>query len=307
MKKKLLRIATRQSKLALWQANYIKQQLLQRHPDLTIDFLPLTTTGDIRLETSLSKIGGKGLFVKELEQALLDERADIAVHSMKDVPKDLPTELAIPVICKREDPRDVLVANNYKTIAELPQGAVIGTSSLRRTAQLHALRPDLVIRSMRGNVDTRIQRLDEGNYDAIILAAAGLIRLGLEKRICEFIAPENCLPAVGQGALGIECRRADQEILQLISVLNDPVTHVCVRAERAMNNQLGGGCQVPIAGYAKLINETHLVLQGLVGKSDGSVILRAGAQGAVVDAETVGQQVAQDLLAQGAAEILNLI
>lgn len=303
MKQKLIRIATRQSKLALWQANYIKQKLASHYPAVKIELLPLITTGDKHLHEPLNEIGGKRLFVKELEQALLDGAADLAVHSMKDVPMDLPANLTIPVICEREDPRDVLVSNKFNKITELPPGAVVGTSSLRRAAQLHALRPDLIIQPMRGNIDTRMQRLDEGKYDAIVLAAAGLLRLGLRERIGEFIAPEACLPAVGQGALGIECRADDEEILALIKILDHQATHVCVQAERAMNHRLNGGCQVPIAAYATLKNE-QLHLYGMVGKPDGSLILQANAQGFMQDSEELGMRVAEDLLAQGAMEVL---
>lgn len=303
MQKRLIRIATRQSKLALWQANHIKDQLTQHHPEYSFELLPLITTGDQRLDLSLTDIGGKRLFVKELEQALLDGKADLAVHSMKDVPMGFPSGLTIAVICDREDPRDVLVSNNFYSIAELPAGAVIGTSSLRRTCQLYALRPEIKIVPMRGNVDTRILRLDEDKYDAIVLAAAGLLRLGLQQRIREFITPEACLPAVGQGALGIECRADDRELLALIKVLDHPATHSCVQAERAMNQRLNGGCQVPIAAYA-VIKQEQLIVRGMVGQPDGSLLLHASAQGAISAAEQLGIQVAEDLLAQGAAPIL---
>jgi len=299
-----LRIATRKSPLALWQAEHIKQKLQTHHPELQIELLGLTTEGDQHLDSSLQKAGGKGLFVKELEKALLDQRADIAVHSMKDVPMDFPAGLILPVICEREDPRDVLVANQYQTLQQLPQGATIGSSSLRRQCQIKALRPDLKIELLRGNVNTRIDKLDAGKYDAIILAAAGLIRLQMANRITAYLPPQQCLPAAGQGALGIECRQDDQRILDLITPLTDLPSYHCVTTERAMTKRLGSGCEVPVAAYATLENN-HITLRGLVGKPDGSLLLHVEVSGNIHDAEKIGITAAENLLAQGAEEILS--
>ncbi|HDR1020902.1 TPA: hydroxymethylbilane synthase [Pasteurella multocida] len=301
-----LKIATRQSPLALWQANYVKQRLEGFYPDLNVVLVPMVTKGDVILDTPLAKIGGKGLFVKELETALLNGEADIAVHSMKDVPMQFPEGLGLSVICPREDPRDAFVSNTYRTLADLPQGAVVGTSSLRRQCQLKQLRPDLKIESLRGNVGTRLSKLDRGDYDAIILAAAGLIRLGLTERIASFIAIHDMLPAAGQGAVGIECRSNDTRVQQLLAPLADAETTYCVLAERAMNTHLQGGCQVPIAGYAIIENE-QLYLRALVGELDGSSIIRAEAKSAVEKAEVLGIQVAEMLLQQGADNILKAL
>ena len=306
MFEKTLKIATRQSPLALWQANYVKDRLQQLYPDLIVELVPMVTKGDVILDSPLAKIGGKGLFVKELENALLNKEADIAVHSMKDVPMQFPEGLGLAVICKREDPRDAFVSNSYRTFAELPQGAVVGTSSLRRQCQLKALRPDLDIRSLRGNVGTRLSKLDNGGYDAIILASAGLIRLGLEDRIASFIEVEQSLPAAGQGAVGIECRTDDVQVKQLLAPLADAETTCCVLAERAMNNHLQGGCQVPIGGYA-VLQQGQLYLRALVGNVDGSQIIRAEGKSAVKNADVLGVQIAEQLLAQGADKILQSI
>ena len=306
MLEKTLKIATRQSPLALWQANYVKDRLQQLYPDLTIELVPMVTKGDVILDSPLAKIGGKGLFVKELENALLNKEADIAVHSMKDVPMQFPEGLGLAVICQREDPRDAFVSHAYRTFAELPQGAVVGTSSLRRQCQLKALRPDLDIRSLRGNVGTRLSKLDNGDYDAIILASAGLIRLGLADRIASFIDVEQSLPAAGQGAVGIECRTDDVQVHTLLAPLADAETTYCVRAERAMNNHLQGGCQVPIGGYA-VLQQGQLYLRALVGDIDGSRIIRAEGKSAVENAEVLGVQIAEQLLAQGADKILQTI
>lgn len=303
MTQKSLKIATRQSPLALWQANYVKDRLQQLYPDLNVELVPMVTKGDVILDSPLAKIGGKGLFVKELENALLNKEADIAVHSMKDVPMQFPTGLGLAVICRREDPRDAFVSNSYRTLAELPQGAVVGTSSLRRQCQLKTLRPDLDIRSLRGNVGTRLSKLDNGDYDAIILASAGLIRLGLAERIASFIDVEQSLPAVGQGAVGIECRTDDIAVQQLLAPLADVETTSCVLAERAMNNRLQGGCQVPIGGYA-VLRDGELYLRALVGSVDGSTIIRAEGKSAVENADVLGVQIAEQLLAQGADKIL---
>ena len=306
MLEKTLKIATRQSPLALWQANYVKDRLQQLYPDLTIELVPMVTKGDVILDSPLAKIGGKGLFVKELENALLNKEADIAVHSMKDVPMQFPEGLGLAVICQREDPRDAFVSHAYRTFAELPQGAVVGTSSLRRQCQLKALRPDLDIRSLRGNVGTRLSKLDNGDYDAIILASAGLIRLGLADRIASFIDVEQSLPAAGQGAVGIECRTDDMQVQALLAPLADAETTYCVRAERAMNNHLQGGCQVPIGGYA-VLQQGQLYLRALVGDIDGSRIIRAEGKSAVENAEILGVKIAEQLLAQGADKILQAI
>ena len=306
MFEKTLKIATRQSPLALWQANYVKDRLQQLYPDLIVELVPMVTKGDVILDSPLAKIGGKGLFVKELENALLNKEADIAVHSMKDVPMQFPEGLGLAVICKREDPRDAFVSNSYRTFTELPQGAVVGTSSLRRQCQLKALRPDLDIRSLRGNVGTRLSKLDNGDYDAIILASAGLIRLGLADRIASFIEVEQSLPAAGQGAVGIECRTDDVQVKQLLAPLADAETTCCVLAERAMNNRLQGGCQVPIGGYA-VLQQGQLYLRALVGDVDGSQIIRAEGKSAVENADVLGVQIAEQLLAQGADKILQSI
>ena len=299
----LLKIATRQSPLALWQANFVKHQLETLHPGLRVELVPMVTKGDVILDSPLAKIGGKGLFVKELEAALLDGRADIAVHSMKDVPIEFPHGLVLSVICRREDPRDAFVSNKYAALADLPAGAVVGTSSLRRQCQLKQLRPDLQVHSLRGNVGTRLSKLDQGEYDAIILASAGLIRLGLAEQIRSFIEVEQSLPAVGQGAVGIECRIDDLVVQQLLAPLADQQTTLCVLAERAMNRRLQGGCQVPIGGYAIIENE-QLWLRALVGELDGSQIIRAEGRGDLTTAEQLGVQIAESLLAQGAGQIL---
>ncbi|OUS73745.1 hydroxymethylbilane synthase [Pseudoalteromonas sp. A601] len=301
--KNIVRIATRKSALALWQAEFVKAQLEHFHSDIQVELVPMSTQGDIILDTPLAKIGGKGLFVKELEQAMLDGRADIAVHSMKDVPVEFPEGLALHTICQREDPRDAFVSNNHANIEQLPQGAIVGTSSLRRQCQIRALRPDLVIRDLRGNVNTRLAKLDDGQYDAIILAAAGLIRLEMHDRIKAFIEPEVSLPANGQGAVGIECRIDDEVTKALLAPLEHNETRIRVNAERAMNRRLEGGCQVPIGAYA-LVDGDQVHLRGLVGAVDGSEILRAEISGKAVDAQTLGTQLAEQLLEMGADKIL---
>ncbi len=304
MNKRHLIIATRESPLALWQANWVKERLQQIHPYLTIQLLGLTTSADNLLSISLKEVGGKGLFVKELEEALLEKRADIAVHSMKDVPIALPPGLCLPVMCEREEPRDVFVANRFSTLHELPAGAVIGTSSLRRQSQILALRPDTQLANLRGNVNTRLQYLDQGKFDAIILAAAGLKRLNLQNRIREFLNLDYMLPASGQGVLGIECRNNDTEVQELIAPLNHVATFICVTAERAMCKHLDGGCQAPIAAYAE-IQQKKLTLRGLVAQPDGTVILRAQSSDKVENATQLGLLVANDLSQQGAKKILN--
>lgn len=300
---KVIRIATRQSPLALWQAHYVKQRLMDSHPGLNVELVPMVTKGDVILDTPLAKVGGKGLFVKELEMALLENRADIAVHSMKDVPVEFPDGLGLVTICEREDPRDAFVSNRFASLDELPQGSVVGTSSLRRQCQIAARRPDLVIRSLRGNVGTRLSKLDSGDYDAIILAVAGLKRLGLETRIRTALPPEISLPAVGQGAVGIECRLDDEQTRALLAPLNDLETAIRVRAERAMNTRLEGGCQVPIGSYAELVNG-ELWLRALVGAPDGSEIVRGERRGKPESAEALGVSLAEELLNNGAREIL---
>ena len=265
----------------------------------------MTSRGDQLLDVPLAKVGGKGLFVKELETALLEGSADIAVHSMKDVPMDFPTGLGLGVICEREDPSDAFVSNRYQTLDELPDGSVVGTSSLRRECQLRERRPDLKVKFLRGNVNTRLRKLDEGEYDAIILASAGLVRLGFAGRIAQSIAFEHSLPAGGQGAVGIELRTADADVRELLQALHHEPTAQRVTAERAMNQRLQGGCQVPIACYAEHVaGGARLRLRGLVGKPDGSLILRAEAEATVAEAQQLGERVADQLLEQGAAEIL---
>ncbi|QAX81414.1 hydroxymethylbilane synthase [Candidatus Pseudomonas adelgestsugas] len=301
-----IRVATRKSALALWQAEHVKTRLKQIYPDLIVTILPIVSSGDKLLNSPLSKIGGKGLFVKELETALLENKADIAVHSMKDVPMDFPEDLDIFCICEREDPRDVFVSNIYTSIDALPLGGIVGTSSLRRKAQLLTLRPDLQIRLLRSNVNHRLMKLDAGEYDAIILAAAGLIRLGLEDRITSAIKVEQSLPAGGQGAVGIECRIADSEIHTLLKLINHVDTEVRITAERAMNRRLNGGCQVPIACYAVLEGE-NLWLRGLVGDPDGGILLTAEMRGLRRDATALGIQVAEKLLDKGADAILQKV
>ncbi|EJL6480978.1 hydroxymethylbilane synthase [Vibrio cholerae] len=298
-----IRIATRQSPLALWQANYVKDALMAAHPGLQVELVTMVTRGDVILDTPLAKVGGKGLFVKELEVAMLEGRADLAVHSMKDVPVDFPDGLGLVTICEREDPRDAFVSNTYAKIEDLPSGAIVGTCSLRRQCQLKAARPDLVIKELRGNVGTRLSKLDAGEYDAIILAAAGLKRLELESRIRSFIEPEQSLPAVGQGAVGIECRVNDQRVRALLAPLNHADTADRVRCERAMNLTLQGGCQVPIGSYALLEGDT-IWLRALVGEPDGSQIVRGEIRGPRTQAEQLGITLAEQLLSQGAKEIL---
>ncbi|MGB7801881.1 hydroxymethylbilane synthase [Buttiauxella sp.] len=299
----VLRIATRQSPLALWQAHYVKQRLMASHPQLMVELVPMVTRGDIILDTPLAKVGGKGLFVKELELALLEGRADIAVHSMKDVPVEFPEGLGLVTICERDDPRDAFVSNNFANLDELPAGSVVGTSSLRRQCQIAERRPDLVIRSLRGNVGTRLSKLDNGDYDAIILAVAGLNRLELQSRIRYALPAEVSLPAVGQGAVGIECRLDDIRTQELLESLNHEETAIRVSAERAMNMRLEGGCQVPIGSYAEL-NNGELWLRALVGAPDGSILVRGERRGKPEDAEAMGISLAEELLDKGAREIL---
>ncbi len=302
-----LRIATRQSPLALWQAHYVQQRLQASHPELQVELVPMVTRGDVLLDTPLAKVGGKGLFVKELELALLDGRADIAVHSMKDVPIAFPDGLGLVTFCEREDPRDAFVSNDYDSLDSLPAGSVVGTSSLRRQCQLRELRPDLQVRDLRGNVGTRLAKLDSGDYQAIILAAAGLIRLGLGKRIRCTLSPEQSLPAGGQGAVGIECRLDDAPTRALLATLNHEATALRVLAERALNIRLQGGCQVPIGSYAELQGEDQLWLRALVGSPDGQLIIRGERRGPRAQAEQLGISLADELLARGARAILQQV
>lgn len=304
----VIRIATRKSPLALWQANHIKDRLQLLYPNRLISIVGFTTQGDRLLDGPLQSAGGKGLFVKELEAALRDDRADIAVHSMKDVPTTVADGLALEVICAREDARDAFVSNRYRRLDELPAGGLVGTSSLRRQCQLGAGFPGLRVADLRGNVNTRLMRLDHGDYDGIILAAAGLIRLGLAERICETLSVALSLPAVGQGALGIECRAEDEPIRKLIAPLHHEPSAVCVRAERAVNEHLQGGCQLPIACHAVLSTAGRMHLQAMVGSPDGRLILRDETDGAVDDGpETLGRELAEHLLRRGAAQILRAI
>jgi hydroxymethylbilane synthase len=300
----IIRIATRQSPLALWQAEHVATRLQQAFPLLKTELVKMVTRGDKILDAPLAKVGGKGLFVKELEQGMLDGLADIAVHSMKDVPVDFPEGLHLAVILDREDPCDAFVSNRYRSLADLPANARIGTSSLRRQCQIMEKFPHAEILALRGNVNTRLAKLDSGEYDAIILAAAGLKRLGMAERITAALEPEQSLPAMGQGAIGIECRTDDTAVLELLKVLHDEATSIRVRAERAMNAALNGGCQVPIAGFAEIKADNRLLLRGLVGSPDGRLIYRATAEGSVDQPEQLGQSVAADLLAQGADSIL---
>ena len=301
-----LRIATRESQLALWQAHFIKTELERHHPDLTIELLGMKTKGDKILDVPLAKVGGKGLFVKELEQAMLEDRADIAVHSMKDVPMDFPQGLGLAVICEREDPSDAFVSNHFKHLDQLPHGAKVGTSSLRRQLQIKALRPDLELLDLRGNVNTRLAKLDAGQYDAIILASAGLMRLDFQHRIQSRLTNEQCLPAGGQGAVGVECRLNGKVTRALLAPLHDQNSADRVMAERALNKRLEGGCQVPIACFAELEGD-QLWLRGLVGEVDGSQVITTEIRGSRLDAERLGIAAAEDLLSQGAGKILQAI
>ncbi len=327
MKRNKIIIGTRGSKLALWQADWIKSQLENLYPELKIELNKIKTTGDKILDVPLAKVGGKGLFVKEIEEALLKKEADIAVHSMKDVPTDFPKGLHLAVITKREDPRDAFITavgsqqsavssqKKIQSFKDLPEGAVVGTSSLRRSCQLLSVRPDLKIEQLRGNLDTRIRKLDEGQFDAIILAAAGIKRLGWEERITEILSPDISLPAIGQGAVGIECRIDDEFINNLIAPLNHKETFICVKAERAFLKRLEGGCQVPIAAYARIVSQesgvksqeinSRLIIDGLVGSISGDRIIRGKIEGNIDNAEDLGIKLAEDLLSRGAKEILD--
>lgn len=299
-------IASRESKLAMWQAEHIKARLEALYPQLQVEILGMTTQGDQILDKTLSKIGGKGLFVKELEQALQDGRADIAVHSIKDVPMNLPEGFALAAICEREDPRDAFVSNTYASLHELPAGAVVGTSSLRRESQIRARFPHLTIKPLRGNVQTRLRKLDEGEFDAIILAAAGLKRLELAERIrCE-LAPSESLPAVGQGALGIEIRADRSDLTELLAPLNHADTAACVTAERSLSRVLGGSCQIPIGGFATITDDV-ITLGGFVAHPDGSVMLTASASAPRDYADALGRAVAKKLLEQDAGPLIEAV
>ncbi len=302
-----LRIATRKSPLALWQAEFVKSRLLQFHPQLDIELVGFTTKGDRILDAPLAKVGGKGLFVKELETAMLEGAADIAVHSMKDVPMEFPAGLGLAVICEREDPRDAFVSNRWEHPDALPQGAVVGTSSLRRQCQLREKYPHLRIEHLRGNVQTRLAKLDAGEFDAILLATAGLLRLDLAERIRLRLPDTLSLPAGGQGAVGIECREDDTELRHLLAPLHHHDTAICVSAERAMNRRLEGGCQVPIACYARLLADGQVHLRGLVGSEDGATMLRDELWGKPEEAEALGIQMAERLLERGAGDILRQV
>ena len=303
---KTLRIGTRKSQLALWQAEFVRTRLIAHAPGLEVELVKITTQGDKILDRSLATVGGKGLFIKELEQALVERRIDLAVHSTKDVTVTLPEGLHIAVVCEREDPRDAFVSVNHADLYSLPAGARVGTSSLRRQCQLRATHPRLQIIALRGNVNTRLSKLDAGEYDAVILAAAGLKRLGLSERIRTLLDPADSLPAVGQGAICIECRADDVETHALLAPLNHEPTRLCIQAERAMNAHLGGGCQVPIGGYAELEGD-RLHLRGLVGEPDGSRLIRGEVRGSAQDAEQLGVRLADDLLARGAKAILDKV
>jgi hydroxymethylbilane synthase len=299
----VLRIATRQSKLALWQAEHVASLLRAAHAGLQIELVKLTTQGDRILDRPLADIGGKGLFIKELEVALAENRADLAVHSMKDVPAELPPGMMLASMLPRADARDAFVSRKYANLDVLPTGAKIGTSSLRRQCQLRALRKDIEIVPLRGNVDTRLRKLDEGEFDAIILASAGLIRLGLGDRITQFLPIEHSLPAVGQGIVGIECREGDQRTLDFVRALNDNTAQICITAERAFSERLEGSCQSPIAGYAELNGES-IRLQGLVASTDGRQVFRDTVIGKPQDATSLGRALADRMLYAGADVLL---
>lgn len=307
MSSKIIRIATRQSPLALWQANHVREMLLKLWPNLTIELLPMITSGDQFLKDKLLAAGGKGLFVKELEEALLDKRADLAVHSTKDMPAELPNGLSLAAICKRHNPFDALISKEFKNLETLPQNAIIGTSSLRRQSQLLAFRPDLQIKTLRGNINTRLSKLESGEYQAIILAAAGLERMGLEHLITEVIPDGIMLPTCGQGALCIECRTDNIEIQALINGLNDPLSALCVHTERRVNAKLGGNCHVPLAVYCSLTAENQLFLRAKILNLDGTQIIYDKQQGNIEEAESIADKCTQALLAKGATNLLNTI
>ena len=303
--KKKIVLGTRGSKLAMWQAEWVKAGLENAHEGITVELNKIKTTGDKILDVPLAKVGGKGLFVKEIEEAMLRGEIDIAVHSMKDVPTEFPEGLHLAVICKREDPRDALISSGL-SLSELPANARVGTSSLRRSCQLLSLRPDLNILSLRGNLDTRLRKLDEGQFNAIILAAAGVKRLGWQDRITEYLSTDTSLPAIGQGAIGIECRKDDAEIHRIIETLNHNESYICVSSERACLKKLEGGCQVPIAAHAGLDGQ-ELTIRGLVGSLDGKTIIKSTVEGRATDADALGTSLAEALLAKGARAILDQV
>lgn len=303
----MIRIATRESPLALWQANHVKSQLEFHFPDLQVTLVPMTTQGDQLLQTSLAEIGGKGLFIKELEQALLAKQADIAVHSMKDVPAEMPDGFQLVAMLPREDPRDALVSQQVSSLSELPQRGRVGTSSLRRRCQIAARYPHLAIQLLRGNVDTRLGKLHSGNFDAIILASAGLHRLGYHHHIRRYLEPEEMLPAIGQGAIGIECRANDPAIEQKVARLNDPLTWQLVTAERALGSRLGASCQIPLGGYACNPEKNQLWLRGVVGDPSGNPLIDGEVRGTLTDAESLGYALAEQLLARGAMPIIEKV
>lgn len=306
MTKQILRIATRKSPLALWQARHVGQLITNHWPQITIELVPMSTSGDRFLKDKLQTLGGKGLFVKELEEALLDNRADLAVHSMKDVPALIPAGLHFVAICKRDNPFDAFVSQTYPGLMQLPSGSVIGTASLRRQSQLLALRPDLVIKSLRGNINSRLQKLEGGEYDAIILAAAGLERMEMNDRITEIINEDHMLPACGQGALGIECRTTDSQLQALLTPLHDSLTGICVDTERRVNAQLGGNCHVPLAVFCLQTPNNQLLLRARVLTLDGKTCLDNQQSGALKDAREMADFCAENLLAKGALQLLTL-
>jgi hydroxymethylbilane synthase len=304
---KKIRIATRQSPLAIWQANHVREQLLKQWPDLAVELLPMVTSGDKFLKDKLLAAGGKGLFVKELEEALLDNRADIAVHSTKDMPAELPEGLGLVAICERHNPFDALISKHYASLDALPPQAIIGTASLRRQSQLLAYRSDLQIKTLRGNINTRLAKLGAGEYDAIILATAGLERMGLEQTITQHLSAEVMLPTCGQGALCIECRTNDQEVQQLISGLNDPLSSLCVQTERSVNARLGGNCHVPLAVFCTATSSDQLLLRAKILSLDGSQLIQDSQEGSMDQAQALAKRCTESLLAKGAAGLLDSI
>lgn len=304
---KEIRIATRQSRLALWQTEYVADTLRRAHPGIDIEIIPMTTRGDQILDKSLAKVGGKGLFIKELETAMIEDRADIAVHSMKDVPWDLPGGMTIGAVLQRADPGDAIVARkNGDALSSLPEGARVGTSSLRRQAQIQNVRPDLQVSPVRGNVETRLRKLDQGAFDAVILAAAGLKRLGFGERITGRLTMDECLPAIGQGIIGIECREQDQDILEALRPVEHSGTRRCINAERSLARELGASCESPIAAYGE-VRDGELFLRGVVALPDGSRLIKAMVRGSVTDGHELGRELAADLRAQGAGELLEAL
>lgn len=303
---KKLVIATRRSRLALWQAEHIAERLARLHAGLRVELLPMSTRGDELIDRRLDQAGGKGLFVKELENALADGRADLAVHSMKDVPVELPPGFVLAAITAREDPRDAFVSREFSSLAEMPAGASVGTSSLRRQAQIVERHPGLAVRLLRGNVETRLAKLDRGEYGAIVLATAGLTRLGLEARITAVLEAEEMLPAPGQGALGVECLADRAEVTALLAPLADSASAACVRAERTVSRALGGSCTLPLGAFAQRVHGNRLRLRALVASADGKRVLRSEFDGPATDPEALGNRVAEDLRRQGASEVLGL-